>query len=338
MVSASLLAAIALAAAPANAFTSVNNRVFNSVGVGGVPAAAVVGPLYATDDASAQALSDYMVKSHDEKLKAVKTVEDTKNSEIEALKAEIQLLKTSSALATTTPAAAAAPLANIPDSEIAAKLASYQSFMTEYIVNAQNQKLLAVKEAELKAEKKFQERLDKLFEAGGMAILDGATDAVVVVEETSFQSRNANIIAAAEAGKSRWGSAEVERAIEQAKSAPASSTTTAAVSAPPSVFDERNAQIIAAAAAGKSRWGTMEVERAQKNGVAVVATVVVEEETVPSVVTLEDRVNLGARLLGASASSAPAPPSVFEQRNAQVLAAAAAGKSRWGNMEVERAR
>ena len=83
MVSSSFLAAIALAAAPANAFTSVNNHVFNSVGVGGVPAAAVVGPLYATDDASAQALSDYMVKSHDEKLKAVKTVEDTKNSEIE---------------------------------------------------------------------------------------------------------------------------------------------------------------------------------------------------------------------------------------------------------------
>ena len=37
--------------------------------------------------------------------------------------------------------------------------------MSEYIVNAQNQKLLAVKEAELKAEKKFQDRLEQLLAA-----------------------------------------------------------------------------------------------------------------------------------------------------------------------------
>ena len=42
--------------------------------------------------------------------------------------------------------------------------------MAEYIVNAQTQKLLAVKEAELKAEKKFQERLEKLFAAGGIPL------------------------------------------------------------------------------------------------------------------------------------------------------------------------
>ena len=37
--------------------------------------------------------------------------------------------------------------------------------MAEYIVNSQNENLLAVKEGELKAEKKLQERLEKLFEA-----------------------------------------------------------------------------------------------------------------------------------------------------------------------------
>ena len=42
------------------------------------------GPLCAaTDDASAQALSDYMAKSHEEKLKAVRDVEDKKNSQIQ---------------------------------------------------------------------------------------------------------------------------------------------------------------------------------------------------------------------------------------------------------------
>ena len=39
--------------------------------------------LRAVDDKSAQALSDYMAKSHVEKLKAIKAVEDKKNSEID---------------------------------------------------------------------------------------------------------------------------------------------------------------------------------------------------------------------------------------------------------------
>jgi hypothetical protein len=38
--------------------------------------------LHAVDDEAAQALSDYMAKSHVEKLKAIKEVEDKKNSEI----------------------------------------------------------------------------------------------------------------------------------------------------------------------------------------------------------------------------------------------------------------
>jgi len=299
-----LLASIAtLAASPANAFTSVSNHRFVSSS-----------SLNAVDDASAQALSNYMAKSHEEKLKAVKDVEEKKNSEIALLKAEIEQFKTSSALATTTPAAPppppAAPLATTTSSEAEAKLASYQSFMTEYIVNAQTQKLLAVKEAELKAEKKFQERLDKLFEAGGMALPASAAVAVEeaapapVVEETSFQSRNAQIIAAGAAGKSRWGSMEIDRAIAEQNKQPvaAASTATSEVSStPPSSFESRNAQVVAAGAAGKSRWGDMEVERALKNGAVVAAPVafVVEEEKEVAPVSMEDRVNLGARLMAA---------------------------------------
>ena len=73
--SATLLSAIALAAAPrASAFSSPPPAIGR---------ASLAGPLYVTDDASAQALSDYMAKSHEEKLKAVKDVETKKNSEIE---------------------------------------------------------------------------------------------------------------------------------------------------------------------------------------------------------------------------------------------------------------
>ena len=78
MVSAALLSTLALAATTAAPAANA----FSSSSVGSKPRRGL-GPLYATDDASAQALSDYMAKSHEEKLRAVKDVEDKKNSEIE---------------------------------------------------------------------------------------------------------------------------------------------------------------------------------------------------------------------------------------------------------------
>lgn len=180
------------------------------------------------------------------------------------------------------------------------KLASYQAFMAEYIVNAQTQKLLAVKEAELKAEKKFQERLEKLFEASGATLPAEAAAAPAAaapaVEESLFQKRNAQVVAAG--AKSRWGAMEVEKAAEQLKSAPVAA---AAAPSPPeevaaTIFEQRNAQV--AAAGANSRWGSMEVERAAAGVGSAVATAPVKEEKTVATVTLADRVNLGARLLG----------------------------------------
>ena len=172
--------------------------------------------------------------------------------------------------------------------------------MEEYIVNAQNQKLMAVKEAELKAEKKFQERLEKLLAASGVAL--PASDAVLTqpaVELSLYQKRNLKVAAAGEAGKSRWGSMEVQRAIENAKSQPVVATSTQTVQES-SVFDQRNARVLAAAAAGKSRWGDMEVERAKNSGISPATSAAAAAAPAPEkkAVTLEDRVNLGARLLG----------------------------------------
>jgi len=241
--------------------------------------------------------------------------------------------------------------------------------MADYIVKSQNEKLLAVKEAELKAEKKFQDRLEKLFAAGGMALSAGESAAVdsnaataVVVEESLFDKRNKQIIAAGKS--SRWGSAEINRAIEQSKNAPTSTAVTTSVqeTVPEvSLYDLRNSQIIAAGA--KSRWGSAEINRAIKNGATapssqstvstapsetaftsrnaqVVASAnagqsrwgEMEVEKAKQVVSLEDRVNLGASTLSSEVAA-----TVFDSRNAQVVAAANAGKSRWGNMEVERA-
>ena len=73
------LVAITLAVAvPIHAFTSTSS---SSIGCAGSRGSYQLGAT--TDDASAQALSDYMSKSHEEKLRAIKAVEDKKNAEIE---------------------------------------------------------------------------------------------------------------------------------------------------------------------------------------------------------------------------------------------------------------
>ena len=76
MVSSVHLLAITLAVAvPIHAFTSTSSSCPGCRGYYQLGAT--------TDDASAQALSDYMAKSHEEKLRAIKAVEDKKNAEIE---------------------------------------------------------------------------------------------------------------------------------------------------------------------------------------------------------------------------------------------------------------
>jgi hypothetical protein len=137
-------------------------------------------------------------------------------------------------------------------------------------------------------------------------------------------------------------------------------------------YDQRNAHVIASANVGMSRWGTMETERllallATKNNDIAVINASVSPATIngatsamavaiPAVegrkgISLDDRLNLGAKLLGVGSVS----PSItvasttmtlagmiatstaaYNQRNLQVIASANAGKSRWGRFEVER--
>lgn len=203
------------------------------------------------------------------------------------LKAQIEQLKSNPALPTAAPAE---PVSIVSASDAEAKLASYQQFMSEYIVNAQNQKLMAVKEAELKAEKKFQERLEQLLAASGVALPSSDVVPETAAELTLFEKRNLKVAAAGEAGKSRWGSLEVKKAAESVKSQPVVVASAAADDS--TLFDQRNARVVAAAAAGKSRWGDKEVERAGGSASTPAA------QAAPKVITLEDRVNLGARLVG----------------------------------------
>merc|ERR1719329_1142839 len=80
---------------------------------------------------SAKALTDYMVKAHEEKLKLVKEIEMKKDSELKALKEELEALKASRGTSSIELSSSTSPLPPPPTGsveELQAKLASYQQF------------------------------------------------------------------------------------------------------------------------------------------------------------------------------------------------------------------
>jgi len=153
------------------------------------------------------------------------------------------------------------------------------------------------------------------------------------------------------------------------------STAPSAISLPSTdLYNQRNTRIAAAAAAGKSRWGAAESKKVTEE--ISTPSLSSSTETIspsllstPSVVTpeieaadhglrndggvggpsLAERVNLGQQLFtgesnavaatpsSPSISNIKALPSMYDLRNTKIAAAAAAGKSRWGEMESGKA-
>jgi len=148
---------------------------------------------------------------------------------------------------------------------------------------------------------------------------------------------------------------------------------TAAVVTTKNSFEARNANVAAAGKAGKSRWGDLEVLRASGNNVAAVPPPAVTAPATPAKVpvkadtsgpvppeveaadhglradggvagpTLAERVAGGSLAFPANGASSTTPlalpreATLYNLRNAHVAAAAAAGKSRWGEKEVQKA-
>eukprot|EP00565_Helicotheca_tamesis_P004408 CAMPEP_0185723296 /NCGR_PEP_ID=MMETSP1171-20130828/184_1 /TAXON_ID=374046 /ORGANISM="Helicotheca tamensis, Strain CCMP826" /LENGTH=374 /DNA_ID=CAMNT_0028390977 /DNA_START=26 /DNA_END=1150 /DNA_ORIENTATION=+ len=279
--------------------------------------------LHVTAEESAKALSDYMAKAHEEKLRAVKDAEQRKNAEIETLKKELAEAKSAGGSAIVQQQASAPVLATPPApaegsvEELQAKLASYQKFLADYIVNAQQQKLLAVQAAEKASEAKFAEKLKLL---GGTAPPPPAAAALAgqSTEAKSFAERNAHVAAAAKAGKSRWGSLEALRASgNTTPTIPSIATTAPATPAadptPPDMSAPVPPEVVEADHGLRADGGV-------------------------GGLTLAQRVAAGALADPAAAgSAAPRETVLYNLRSAHVAAAGAAGKSRWGDFEVKRA-
>merc|ERR1711935_890923 len=120
---------------PQNIFVTNSNNAAAKLQLQAVTTAIEVAPLQS--DKHAEAFTAYMTKSHEEKLKAIKVVEDNRNAEIKDLKKQIVEME-----------------------ELSIKLEAYQKFMKGYIVNAHEEKFNAVKVAEAAISKKYEGKLN----------------------------------------------------------------------------------------------------------------------------------------------------------------------------------
>ena len=267
-----------------------------------------------TPEASAQALTNYMAKAHEAKIAALKELEDKKNVEIKALKESSS--SSSSSSTPSEPAATSATGESVDD--MTQKILSYQKFMADYIVKAQDEKAKAVKAAEDAIAKKYEDKLNAFMLNGAAPPSDAPAIAMAAVSEESeiYQKRNAKIAAAAKAGKSRWGDKEVERA--GAKAPPSE----VIVATPVDAADA--ASSIAAADHGlRADGGVGGLSLAERvmNGSAATVTVAVANGASES-----------------TAAPASAMSAIFYKRNAFIAAAEKAGKStRWGSEEAQKA-
>lgn len=163
-------------------------------------------------DQYSEAFTAYMTKSHEEKLKAVKVAEDNKNAEIKALKQQLEGIK--NGIVPSTAATSDASLSQSLD-EISSKLTAYQNFMSEYIVKAQEEKRKAVIAAEKAIATKYEGRLDAILlqpvDANAITVPSQETKGQRTVPIETYEKRSETVKAAGEAGKSRWGSEEVQR-------------------------------------------------------------------------------------------------------------------------------
>lgn len=236
---------------------------------------------------SARVIREYMVKSHEDKLRALNEIEQKKQVEIEKLKARLESLQESNGKADKTNTPPSTPANDVESRQ--QQLALYEDFISKYIVEAHAAKLLAVREAEAAITAKYEAKILELKEG---ASKEGASEPVKASNE-AYEARNSQVLAAAEKGKSRWGDQEVNRiakessaknvvkASEPKKVKGEKATTDKKASTPKKkkkkkektpprpldlppqdlVYLERNTLI--ANAGAQSRWGPMEVARAK---------------------------------------------------------------------------
>lgn len=272
-----------------------------------------------SDEARAAGFSDYMIKAHEEKLRAINEIERRRREETRALQEELAELRS---LLGDTPrhsiSKAAAVGMQSKDSptnlfstmskEALIQVAEqYHSFISKYIVDSSIEKHFAVKAAEAALNQKWEERLRVMSESTSLKTS-------TAVDDTKIQSTASEY------------SAVVRQSGDQL---PSKSTQ---------LYIQRNAAVLAAGSAGKARWGEMELDKIRQiNSNLLNLQSKVTDLSVPSRNQNQQdeiqKININHMKDTIASDSTSILHSL---RNEAVRAAGIAGKSRWGKMELDK--
>ena len=109
---------------------------------------------------NAAAMTEFMAKAHEEKVKAMARVEDKYRGQITELEDKIAELEVLSKQ--TTPTSGNSFAFPATNKDLTDKVQSYRTFISDYIVKAQDEKATAVKAAEAKLTAKYEAIIDGL--------------------------------------------------------------------------------------------------------------------------------------------------------------------------------
>ena len=315
------------------------------------------------EEERAAALSDYLAKAHEEKLKMIQQVEMKKNQEIDELKQQIAALKkTTSSSSSESSSSSAVVMVNgnadaiavkaledmTPD-ELRGKVLQYQQVLRQYMIDAQEEKYRAVQAAQAAAQQKLTESLTLLgwtpssSSATTSITLEPSRSSSAIVGSPLYVARNAAVSKAG--AQSRWGPLEVQRvsgvsAASRSVVNGASSSNTNVAATPPTVTT------------------TMPVNGGSVPVMSTTTTATTVVPVPPEVaeadhglrsdgsiggLTLAERIYFGAQAAASSSSvsttSSSNPMTVlYQKRNIKVqqVAQALGQSNRWGAQEVER--
>jgi len=149
-----VLLAVATLGMVANSFSCASRVSRQTTSIHSLPSA----------EESARIFSEYMVKSHTEKMNAIKALEEEKQAEIDKLKVELNDLKKGK-ISLTAETKEPSPTEDTTTTNVEAlqqKLTLYQNFITKYVVESQEAKYNAVREAEAAVAAKYEAKISSM--------------------------------------------------------------------------------------------------------------------------------------------------------------------------------
>lgn len=301
------------------------------------------------EEIRAEAMAGYFARVDEEKKQSISQLEAKYQIEIASLKNEIAQLRNPSSRSTSTSSDDAT---NLDREELLQLVKHYRDYLATYVVSSHEQKIQAIKAAEMELNIKWESKLKEL------ALFDNhlyvkqqetgspATNDLHLSDHFFYKARNNMIKAAAVVGKTRWGALEISRVETNAKignegtKVPVDkSSSSIPLPSPPSIPIRSWQYLNTGSVVGQESQAIV-----TPHGLSTSEVIYARSPSQSAlygsrnVMELDREVSHpGSTRNEKSVGSMPSAPfSLYSLRNEKVVTEAGAGLSRWGPMEINR--